>query len=247
MTLKFGFISSLFIMVVACTDTTDNVVKDKSNNQHLIDKTEMIWKGITEFDKDSTLNESPMRLYAKGFNTITIRAIKMLKNDTIDSEIIFDEIIRLRYRANTHGIKDSITEEIDAILTFKVGVGYTDQEIKRRLLKANYLFMNEMLMALVRIKKHEETLPYMMSGGKKLLKNQDMDAVIVIPEVGIVRSIIFTSPDEPMMVDYHRSHFVWALAKPRSKKDSISALIELKGDTNQRKHITLTKHYEVIQ
>lgn len=241
---KFCSLLLLLATIVSCTDSTNKSSNQIGSDQNLSAKTQILWKHLLAFDNDSILNNSPMRLYAHEFNSLTNRVIEELDESEFENNKVFEKIMLLRYKANTYKIDDSLTKEIDTLLAFRYGKKYTNQELERRVLKSNYLFMKEMLTALERIHQHEDVFPYMISGDEKIIVNQDMRSVIIIPKKEIIHSISFVSPNDSMMVDYQNDHFIWVLATPRSKHDSISAVIKLK---NIEKEIVLTKHYEVIQ
>lgn len=241
---KFCSFLLLLATIVSCADSTNKSSNQIESDQNTSAKTQVLWKDLLAFDNDSILNSSPMRLYADEFNDLTNRVIEELDQSELENNKVFEKIMLLRYKANTYKIDDSLTKEIDTLLAFQEGKKYTNQELKRRLLKANYLFIKEMLTALERVHQHEDDFPYMISGDEKIIVNNDMSSVIIIPKKEIIHSIFFVSPDDSMMVDYQSDHFIWVLAKPRSKHDSISAVIKL---NSIKEEIVLTKHFEVIQ
>lgn len=243
MSYKIYLLLSVCAIIFACTDSKNKIHNQKKDDHNLTAQTQLAWDRLLKFDNDVNLNDSPMRLYADGFNQRTERLIDDIERNNLDDNEVFNRITLLRHMANSHKINDSINGEIVGLLAFEFDEKPSTQEVKRRLLKANYLFMKQMMAALERIEHQEDTLPYMISGGELILRNQDMDAVIIVPQKEIIQSVSFTSGQDSMLVSHQKDHFIWVLAKPRSKLDSISALLKLE---NTDKEILLTKYYEVI-
>lgn len=234
---------SLSILFFSC-NASDSNLHMENNDDDLSTQTQLVWNRLLKFDNDSNLNNSPMRYYANEFNNLVDSIIKEAKFGNLNENEIFNRITLLKDIANSSKINDSINEQIQNVLTLNNENDNIIEEIKFRLPQANYLYALQMTIALERIKNKEDTIPYFIADNEFILKNDEMFAVLIIPNRNLIEFINFNMEQDSIKLTTDSNHFIKILAEPRGDRDSISAELKLQGF---REKIFLTKYYQVIE
>lgn len=240
---RINFLIWLTAFLFSCNGTDSNF-QEKSHEDELVAKSQSVWNRLVVFDNDSDLHDSPMRYYANEFRQLVDTIMKDTKTGESNDIETFNRITLLKHMANSNKINDSINEKIQAVLTIDNKKKIRTEEIRSKLLKANYLFLLQMTTALERIRNQVDTVPYLISDSEVILKNQKMFAVLVIPKRELVEFITFDMEQDSIKLTTDSDYFIKVLAEPRGLKDSISATLKLQDVEGE---IFLKKHYRIIQ
>lgn len=240
---RINILLCLIALLFSCS-ASDSNLREENNEDDLVAQTQLVWNRLIIFDNDSNLYDSPMRYYAKEFNQLVDTIIEDTKMGNLNEIEIFNRITLLKDIANSSKINDSINEKIQTVLSIDYEKGNITEEIRSSLLKANYLYTLQMTTALERIKNEEDTVPYLIADNEFILKNEEMFAVLIIPNRDLIEFITFDMEQDSIKLTTDSNHFIKILAEPRSDRDSISATLKLQGVEG---NIYLTKHYRVIQ
>lgn len=234
---RYKIIFILIVLFIGCESHNKKEIKELRIN------IEESLNQIKEIENNLELQKSPMEFFALNSNTLSNWLINELGQNDINTDKIFSKLELLKRSLITHNINDSLIEVYQDLLTLNEDkiVRKSKIELEKKILKANYLFINEMLNAIKRIRNHTEPWPYIVPIKTNISTDELMEAFIILPDPKNTK-LIFVAPDS-LKFDARKANFIYLSGKPSSQKDSILVEAIIKKDNGQDERIKLKKYF----
>ena len=200
-------------------------------------------KKLSDLGVDPSIKNSPFHLFSENSKTLSERLISEIGKKDPDKGIIKHNLDFLKNDLITHSINDSLKLLYDNLL------GITEIKLTRKsrlklkisILKAQQMFISEMLNAAIRLQTNAEPLPYIIPVKTELLNNEEMEAFLILPDPVNTR-LVFLAP-KYLRYDSHRKNFIYMKGEATGDKDSICVEAIIKNRGNQREHLLLSAYF----
>jgi hypothetical protein len=228
----------ILLLVLRCKEQERNI-------EELKYKIDECFGLLNNIESNPDFQKSPMHLFALNSNGRANNIINELKQTGNDTLTISKKLRLFKKDLITHSYNDSLINKYEDLLTIK-NFKFSKKarlELENKVLKANYLFINDMLNALKRLQNNQEELPYMIPLNAEIYEPQAMEAFVILPKPQDSK-LVFIYPDS-LKYDGHRNHFVYLSGKPQGIKDSILINVIIKKSEFEDEQIVLKTYYKI--
>jgi hypothetical protein len=228
----------MLLLIVKCKE-------QEKNAEGLKYKIDESFRQLNNINNNPAFQKSPMYLFALNSNIKANNIINELKQKGNDTIILLKKLRLFKKDLITHSYNDSLISKYENLLTsedFK-STKKARLELENNVLKANYLFINDMLNSLKKLQNNQEKLPYIIPLNTEIYGTQAMEAFIILPEPQNSK-LVFIYPDS-IKYDCHRNYFIYLSGKPHGMKDSILINILIKKSEFKDERILLKTYYKI--
>lgn len=233
------FIISLLIN--ACSKKTG-----EEYSEDFISQVDSIHNLINEKCKTSELDKNPLQFFAINSYNHMNRIVIHMEAEGFDEKKLYSEIQDYKAKLIDNSPNDSLISNFNDLLCYS----YEDfnlkeiDRIRKNVLVAQYLFLNDMYTTIVKLENKEDITPYLIPIKSDITDNQQMEAFIIVPDPRMTK-LIFHSPDS-IEYDDRREIFIYVSAHTNKAIDSIKVEAQIQNSkTNQIEQINLTSVYSI--
>jgi hypothetical protein len=235
---RIKFILVIILFSLSCKEQEKNIEETKYKINETLGH-------LNNFERNSDLQKSPMQLFALNSYISANNVINEINQDGKDTADLSKKIELFKMDLITHSYNDSLIQSYENLLTIRnfKSSKKARLELENKILKADYLFINDMLDAIKKLENNQEKLPYIIPLKTEIYKDQAMEAFVILPNPQDSK-LIFIYPDS-IRYDSHRNHFIYLSGKPHGIKDSVMLYVIIKKGGFDNEQIVIKTFYRI--